>query len=144
MITPSSSIIGYKTPFTITINVTDDLGDPILDIPTVNPSFVDPGVTISTTTATIEISGEYQAIIPIVWYWLNLKFEQLSADVPPSAGSYSKIFRVDSPTSLTEICTYTIDSSEGTELFSHTVDLGSYTPIADELKSLLAGAPPDE
>jgi hypothetical protein len=151
MLTPSSETVIFGEPFTTTIVVSisdtaidPNTGEPVTtdtpstEIPTVTADFVDPGVTIETAPGLVTLSGAYQTIIPITWHWLDLGYQQQSGVAPPSAGTYSKIIRVDSPPLLKKDCTYTI----GSDTFVHTVDLVSYDRVANLLKTLVAGTPP--
>jgi hypothetical protein len=151
MLTPASATQQFGQQFTTTIlistsetSIDPSTGLPVTtdtpstEIPTVIPDFVDPGVTITTDPGSFTLSGAYQSIIPIVWHWLDLGYQPQSGTTPPTAGTYSKMIRVDSPPILTAICTYTV----GSEAFVHTVTLGSYNNVSGPLKALVAGTPP--
>lgn len=118
-----------------------DTSVPVADVPTVVPSFADPGISITTSTAEVTISGSYQTIIPITWYWKDLNDQLQSGNSVPPVGSYEKIVQVDSPSSLSTTCSYTIISSSGVDTFIHEVTLGSYSTIKTALDFALAGQP---
>lgn len=147
MLTPASGSVTFNEPFSVTITVTTEesttdptTGEtttgsiPSTEIPTVTASFTDPGVTITKGPGTVTISGKYTSIIPINWTYLNTSGQTVTSTVAPAVGTFFKITKVDSPPMLTATCTYTI----GSEPFVHTVSLGSYSTIANQLKSLLA------
>lgn len=147
MLTPSSGTVTFNEQFTVTITVSTESGpvdpetggatqEPSTEIPTVTASYNDPGVTITTAPGSVTISGKYISIIPISWTYLNNSKQSVTSSVAPNIGEYYKITKVDSPSSLTATCTYTI----GTEPFVHTVTLGSYSTIANLLKSLVAAS----
>lgn len=142
MLTPTSYSVQLSTPFTQTISVStqdiEGVGTPVSDVPTVTSSLTDPGVTVTTAPGSVTIAGAYTSALPTKWHWLDFNMAQQTSDAPPAAGTYSKITGVDSPTELTKVVTYTITSSAGTETFSVTVSLGSYSNIANVLKTLLA------
>lgn len=131
------------TPFTQVINVLIETIDsmtgetvliPSTTVPVVTASFTDPGVVITPTVGSVTISGLYRQIIVTSWTYLDLNKQLVTEQIAPEIGTFSMITKVDSPANLQEVCTYTIDG----EAFVHTVDLVSYTGIADALKSLLA------
>jgi hypothetical protein len=137
-LTPASGTITFATPFTTTITVGTDDGmgtiTPSTTVPVVTASPVDPGVTITTSPGTVVLSGSYTSVIPVTWHWLDDNMLQKSGPAAPAVGTFKKITGVDSPTSLSATCTYTIDG----ESFVHTVSIPSFSTIADILKSLLA------
>jgi hypothetical protein len=71
-----------------------------------------------------------------MWKWLDLSNSQQSGTTPPAEGTYNKIFQLDSPPSLTEICTYSIDGDS----FVHTVTLVTYDTLRDTLLAKVAGS----
>lgn len=139
MLTPNSGTVVFGEQFSVTIAITTESSDPEAPaeppttIPTVTASFKDPGVTVTPSIGQVVISGKYTAIIPVGWTYLDKAGNQKTSDLTPALGSFSKIVKVDSPTSLTATCTYTIDG----EVFTHTVDLVSFTKISTALKDLL-------
>lgn len=150
MLQPASGSVTFGDQFSITINVVSEstapdplTGDPVTTttpstvVPTVTRSFNDPGVTVTTAPGSVTISGAYQTIIPITWHYLDMNGAEQTAPSSPPVGTFKKIVQVDSPPTLTQTCTYTI-TTETAENFVHTVTLGSYTTIANKLKSLLA------
>lgn len=145
MLQPEFGSVIFKNTFTEVISVVVAVGTdtttPVADIPSVVPSFVDPGVTVSTAEGQVTISGAYQSIIPITWYWKDLNDQLQTGTEVPAAGTYEKIVQVDSPTSLTTVCNYTITSSAGVDVFPHTVSLGGYNTIKDALITALQGQP---
>lgn len=147
MIDSTAATVSLSTPFSVTLTITSDSGasgadggssGTVTDVPIVTSSLNDPGVTVTPGPGTVTIAGKYIAAIKTKWHWLDLSLQQQSGDTPPAIGSFSKITAVDSPTSLTNTVVYTITSSAGTDTFTHTVTLGSYSKISDLLKSLLA------
>jgi hypothetical protein len=143
MIDITEGTVDFTTPFTQTITVLVTVIDPLTgeettepstEIPTVTPSFIDPGVTITATPGSVVISGSYLTILPTQWTWLDTAGLVVTDVEPPELGTYQTITKVDSPSTRTATCNYTIN----TDSFIHTVILPSYTPIADKLKSLLA------
>lgn len=128
------------TPIVISVYAGTDTSTLISDIPTVSASVVDSGITITTATASVTISGRYESLLPIMWYWKDLNDELQSGKTAPAAGTYLKLVQLDSPPITTEDCVYTISSSEGTSTFTHTVDAG-YDIISAELTTLLDGQP---
>lgn len=142
MITPSSGTVTFGEQFSVTISITtestEEGGTPVpgTTIPDVTASFNDPGVTILAEEGQVTISGKYTSIIPIPWTYIDLTGNVVTSTSPPDVGKYEKITGVESPSSLTATCTYTIDSDS----FVHTVTLGSYSSIANTLQTLLAGA----
>lgn len=150
MLTPSSGTVTFNEQFTVTINVvtesstvdpetgqTTTTTTPSTEVPVVTASFTDPGVTITTAPGQVTLSGKYISIIQTTWTYLDNNKQTVTSPSAPAVGSYFKITQVDSPAKLTETCTYTISN----EPFVHTVTLGSYTTIANQLKSLLAATP---
>ena len=150
MLNPALATVTFYAPFSITIEVLEvtDGVDPITgeptsssspstEIPTVTADFVDPGVAVVASTGTVTISGAYNSIIPITWHWLDNNNQELSGPTPPAVTTYSKIVRVDSPPFLSKDCNYTITTLGGSDVFVHTVTLGSWSVIADELTALL-------
>lgn len=137
----------FQSTFTQVISVVTSVGTDtsstvvVSDIPVVTPDFVDPGVTVTTDVGQFTISGAYQSIIPITWYWKDLNDQLQTGTSVPAVGTYEKIVQVDSPASLTTVCNYTVVSSAGTDVFSHTVTLGSYDKIKTALAAALAGQP---
>ena len=142
MLSPTSATVSFATQFTQTIYVliesTDSDGESTTTqsttIPVVTRSYNDPGVTISTSPGRVIISGLYRNIIPLSWSYIDLNNQQQTITTTPVVGTFKKIFKVNSPSRLSETCTYTI----GGETFTHTVSLPSYDPIANALKALLA------
>jgi hypothetical protein len=139
MLDVTSATVAPNTPFTQVINVsvlsTNPPGYvPSTTVPVVTADFVDPGVVITTSVGQVTISGQYTTIIRTFWEYINLANTITTTDQVPTLGTFEMITKVDSPPKLKEICTYTIDGEE----FEHTVDLGSYTGIANTLKDLLA------
>jgi hypothetical protein len=146
MLDITSATVNFTTNFTQNITVLVLEIDPLTgeetlvpstEVPTVTPSFIDPGVTVTTSPGFVEISGSYITIITTQWTWLDNNGLSVSDIQPPEINTYSTITKVDSPESRTATCTYAINSDS----FVHTVLLPSYTPIADKLKSLLAAVP---
>lgn len=144
---PDTAEVIFQDTFTQVISVVTSVGTDtsstvvISDVPIVSSSFNDPGVTVTTGPGQTTISGSYQAIIPITWYWKDLNDQLQSGTSAPSAGSYEKIVQVISPENLTETCYYTITSSAGVDTFAHVVSLGSYSKIKEALDTALAGQP---
>ena len=146
MLTPSAATVVFNTNFTQVITVsTSEAGatpedppveTPSTEVPTVTASFQDPGVTVTTGPGTVTITGKYTAILPVLWKWLDLNNAEKSGTAPPAAGTYNKIFQLDSPPSLTETCKYTIGSEE----FVHTVTLVTYDTLRDVLLEKVAGS----
>jgi hypothetical protein len=143
MLSITAATVVFGQPFTQVIEVLTEGTDPTTGEPvsgpstvepTVSASFEDPGVTITTEPGKVTISGTYQAIIQTQWTSISNSGELQTALVPPAVGTFQKITKVDSPSSLTQPCVYTIDA----DTFTHTVDLVTYTNIANTLKSLLA------
>jgi len=143
MLTVTEATVGMATPFTQVIDVQvetiDELtGETILvpseTVPTVTASYTDPGVVIATEVGKVTISGLYRSIIVTSWTYINLDKAIVTTNMAPELGTFTMITKVDSPANLKEVCTYSIDG----ESFVHTVDLGSYSGIANTLKSLLA------
>jgi hypothetical protein len=145
MLNPSSNSVVLATPFTLTISVNtvdeSNIETPVTDVPTVTSSLTDPGVTVTTAPGSVTIAGSYTSALPTKWHWIDLNKAEQSGDAPPPIGTFAKITGVDSPTVLTKDVTYTITSSAGTETFVQTVSLGSFSTIADVLKTLLASIP---
>jgi hypothetical protein len=110
------------------------------EIPTVSASVVDTGITVVASTSSVVISGKYQSLFPVKWYWKDLKDVLQSGNSPPPAGTYLKLVQVDSPSSAIENCIYTITSSEGSNTFQHQVSV-NYDIIATELTALLDAQP---
>ena len=146
MLSVTSATIAPATQFTLVITVSDVIIDPETgatstspssSVPTVTASFADPGITIAPAVGQVTISGMYKTIIKTEWTYLTLAGASVTSPQAPDVGTFKTITKVDSPPSLTELCSYSI----GGETFAHTVDLGSYSGIADLLKSLLATAP---
>lgn len=133
MLSTTAATVVFATQFTQTINVSIDEETPSTTIPVVTRDYVDPGVTISKAAGTVTISGSYNKIIPVIWYYIDLTGQQQTTDTTPTPGTFRAIFRVDSPASLTANCIYTIDG----ETFTHTVSMSSYDQIATNLRSLL-------
>lgn len=143
MLDITEATVNFATEFSQTIIVQTTVVDPVTgeettkpseEVPTVTRSFVDPGVTVTTSPGTVLISGSYITILPTQWTWLDKNGVSVTDVVPPEVGTYQTIVKVDSPATRTRPCIYTIN----TDAFTHTVILPSYTPIADKLKSLLA------
>ena len=147
MLVPASGTVTFGDQFSVTIQVVTETStvdpetgqsstttSPTTEIPTVTASYTDAGVTITPAPGQVTISGRYTSIIPITWTYLNNSKQTVTSPTAPATGSFYKITQVDSPPKLTETCTYTIAG----EPFVHTVTLGSYTTIANQLKNLLA------
>ena len=133
--------VGFNSTFTQVISVSTDgidpdTGEPIL-IPSPSPvvtlSYVDPGVSVTTATGTVTISGLYKSIIVTSWTYNDLLNNPVTITSVPDPGTFKMITKVDSPANLKEPCVYTIDGVA----FTHTVDLVSYSGIATVLISLL-------
>ena len=153
MLTPSAATVVFNTEFTLTITIstsetvegTDpETGEPTstivetpsTEVPTVTRSFNDPGVTVTPSAGSVTISGKYTSILPVTWKWLDLNGEQKTGNQPPAAGTYYKLFQMDSPPKLSEDCVYTI----GSEQFTHTVTLVTYDTLKNQMLELIAGA----
>lgn len=143
MLSVTTATVGMATPFTQVIDVlvetVDELtGETTLTpsdaVPVVTASYVDLGVVVSAEVGRVTISGLYRSIIVTSWTYIDLNKSIVTTNMAPELGTFTMITKVDSPARLTEDCTYTI----GGESFVHTVDLVSYSGIADTLKSLLA------
>jgi len=143
MLSVTAATVGMATPFTQVIDVLVETIDPLTGetvtgpsttVPVVTASFIDPGVIIKPEIGKVTISGLYRKIIITSWTYINLSDSSVTEQLAPELGTFKMITKVDSPANLKEICTYTIDG----ETFTHTVDLGSYSGIADTLKTLLA------
>lgn len=147
MLVPASGTVTFGENFTVTIQVVTESStvdpetgqsttttSPTTEIPTVTASYNDPGVTITPAPGQVTISGRYTSIIPITWTYLNNSKQTVTSPTAPAIGTFYKITQVDSPPNLTETCTYTISG----EAFVHTVTLGSYSTIGNQLKNLLA------
>jgi hypothetical protein len=148
MLSVTSGSVVFGDQFTVTIEVlaestggsgegeTPPPPEPTTEIPEVTASFTDSGVTVTPAAGKVTISGKYTSIFEIPWTYINLQGAVVTSITAPEAGTYKKITSVQSPSVFTKTCTYTIAG----ESFVHTVTLGSYTTIANKLKSLLAGA----
>ena len=153
MLTPSTATVVFNTTFTQTITVSTsetvegvdpETGEPTSEVittpsttvPVVIASFTDPGVTITTAPGSVTLSGKYTSILPVTWKWLDLNNVQQTGKEPPADGEYNKIFQMDSPSNLTEDCTYTIDG----ESFVHTVTLVTYDTLRDTMLAKIAGS----
>jgi hypothetical protein len=143
MLSISAATVVFGESFTQVIDILTEGTDPLTgepsstpstEIPTVTASFEDPGVSVVAEPGKVTISGTYQTIIQTPWTSISNSGVLETSLTPPSVGTFQKITKVDSPPSLTQDCIYTIDS----DTFTHTVDLVSYTGIANTLKSLLA------
>ena len=143
MLSVTEATVGMATPFTQVIEVQTEEVDPTTGettlvpsttVPTVTSSFNDVGVVITREIGKVTLSGLYRQIIVTSWTYINLTGQIVTTNMAPELGTFKMITKVDSPANLKETCIYTIDG----ETFTHTVDLGSYTGIADTLKSLLA------
>jgi hypothetical protein len=141
MLTPAISTQTFLESFTTVITVSIDTVTNVSSISSVVADFTDSGVTVSIGTDTVTLSGKYQSILPIKWYWKDLNDQLQSGDSAPATGTYQKIVKLDSPPFLTQDCTYTITSDAGTDSFIHTVTLVSYDPLATELTNLLESQP---
>lgn len=145
MLTPTTETVIFQNTFTTVITITEQVGTDtqvaVVGTPTVVASFTDSGVTVITSSGSVTITGAYQEIIPITWYWKDLNDQLQTGKKVPPAGTYEKIIQVDSPPSLTEDCIYTITSSAGSDQFTHVVSLGSYSKIKEALNTALAGQP---
>jgi|CryBogDrversion2_10_1035300.scaffolds.fasta_scaffold08599_2 hypothetical protein len=143
MLSETSNTVTLNTPFSVTLTVTstdETTGETTTspDVPTVTASFTDPGITIATSSGTVTISGSYQSILKTTWHWIDEHLVIHSGLTPPAVGAFKKMTGVDSPSSLTSVCNYTISTSAGSDTFAQTVTLGSYSTIANKLKSLVA------
>jgi hypothetical protein len=134
MLSVTQSTVVFGTQFTLNIDVSVDEETPSTTIPVVSKSYTDPGVTVSKTVGRVIISGSYNKIIPVIWHYIDLTGQQQTTDSTPTPGTFRAIFKVESPSSLTANCIYTIDG----ETFTHTVSMPNYDQIAINLKSLLA------
>jgi hypothetical protein len=141
MLTPATATQTFLQNFATVITVTVDTTTNVSSISSVVADFTDSGVIVSIGTDTVTLSGKYQSILPIKWYWKDLNDQLQSGDSAPATGTYQKIIKLDSPPLLTKDCTYTITSSAGTDTFVHTVTLVSYDPLATELITLLGQQP---
>ena len=141
MLTPERETVIFQNTFTTVVTASAGTDTGVGSIFEVIPSYVDPGVTVSVNTDSVTISGAYQSIIPITWYWKDLNDQIQSGSSVPPVGTYEKIIQVDSPPSLSTICSYTITSAGGKDVFIHEVTLGSYNKIKDALNAALAGQP---
>lgn len=151
MLSTSTETVIFQNTFTtvLTVSAGTDTGIGIVGVPTVVASFTDSGVTVITSSGSVTITGAYQEIIPITWYWKDLNDQLQTGTKVPPVGTYEKIVQVDSPPSLTEDCVYTITSelTSGTvtstiiDVFTHTVTLESYSKIKTALLNALAGQP---
>jgi hypothetical protein len=132
---PGTPTEGNPTPEPILV--------PITTIPEVSVDFVDSGVTFTSTTATVVISGKYVQILPMYWRYLDLNGVVQQQTGAPDLGTYKTITKVSTPPRTTEDATYTITAfstvtnSTGTFTFVQTADLVTYDNIANVLKSLL-------
>jgi len=141
MLTPATATQTFLQNFTTVITVSVDTTTNVSSVTSVVADFTDSGVVITTGTDTVTLSGKYQSILPITWYWKDLNDQLQSGSSAPATGTYQKIVKLDSPPFLTKDCTYTITSAAGTDSFVHTVTLVSYDTLASELISLLASQP---
>lgn len=141
MLTPATATQTFLQNFTTVITVSVDTTTNVSSVTSVVADFTDPGVTISLGTDTVTLSGMYQSILPIKWYWKDLNDQLQSGDTAPPTGTYQKIIKLDSPPFLTKDCTYTITSDAGSDSFVHTVTLVTYDNLATELTTLLASQP---
>ena len=141
MLTPATATQTFLQNFTTVITVSVDTTTNVSSVTSVVADFTDSGVTISVGTSTVTLSGKYQSILPIKWYWKDLSDQLQSGDTAPATGTYKKIVKLDSPPTLTKDCTYTITSAGGTDTFVHTVTLVSYDTLASELTTLLGAQP---
>jgi hypothetical protein len=146
MLSVTAATIAPATQFTLVITVTDESVDPTTgettlspstSVPSVTASFTDPGIVITPAVGQVTISGMYKTIIQTNWTYLTLTGASVTSPQAPDLGTFKTITKVDSPANLTELCTYSI----GSNTFTHTVDLVSYSGIGDLLKSLLATVP---
>jgi len=143
MLSITEATVGMATPFTQVIDVLVEEVDPETGettlvpsetAPVVTASFSDVGVVITPEVGKVTISGLYRQIIVTSWTYFDLEGKAITSNMAPEIGTFKMITKVDSPANLKEVCTYTIEG----ETFTHTVDLGSYSGIANTLKSLLA------
>lgn len=141
MLTPATATQTFLQNFTTVITVSVDTTTNVSSVTSVVADFTDTGVTVSIGTSTVTLSGKYQSILPIKWYWKDLNDQLQSGDTAPATGTYQKIVKLDSPPFLTKDCTYTITSAAGTDSFVHTVTLVTYDTLASELTTLLAAQP---
>lgn len=135
-LTPASATQTFLQNFTTVITV-----DSATSITSVVADVVDTGVIVTKGTSTVTLSGKYQSILPITWYWKDLNDQLQSGSSAPATGTYQKIIKLDSPPFLTRDCTYTIVNDTGTDSFVHTVTLVSYDTLATELTTLLGTQP---
>lgn len=141
MLTPATATQTFLQNFTTVITVSVDTTTNVSSVTSVVADFTDSGVAIAIGTDTVTLSGKYQSILPVKWYWKDLSDQLQSGDSAPLTGTYQKIIKLDSPPFLTKDCTYTITSSAGTDSFVHTVTLVTYDNLATELTNLLANQP---
>jgi hypothetical protein len=141
MLSTTTAIQTFLQDFTTVITVSIDTTTNVSSVTSVVADFTDSGVVVTRGTSTVTLSGKYQAILPITWYWKDLNDQLQSGTSAPATGTYQKIIKLDSPPFLTKDCTYTITSAAGTDSFVHTVKLDSYDPLASELIALLATQP---
>ena len=143
MLSTTSATVGFATSFTQVIVVLEIVTDalsgtvttkPSTTVPIVSASYIDPGIVITPAIGQVTISGQYKTIIKTTWTYLDKNGTSVSIPSVPDLGTFKMITKVASPANLKETCVYTI----GSEAFTHTVDLGSYSGIGDKLKSLLA------
>ena len=146
MLSSTTGSVTFATQFTQEITVFSEEVDsitgetvqvPSTTVPVVTASFTDPGVTITPEIGKVTISGMYREIIVTNWQYISTSGAIITSPSVPTIGTFKKILKVDSPTRMSETCTYSINS----ENYVHTVTLSSYTEIADALKSLLAAVP---
>lgn len=140
MLTPASETVFFLSTFTTVIAVTAGTDTAVTSISTVTASFNDPGVTVAISGTNVVLSGTYNSILPITWYWKDLTDTLKSARAAPAVGTFDKIVKLDSPATLSQDCIYTIVSDAGSDTFTHTVQ-SNYDSLATELKSLLANQP---
>ena len=141
MLTPQASTQTFLVNFTTTIVVSIDTTTNVSSISSVVADIVDPGVVVTIGIDTVTLAGKYTSILPIKWYWKDLSDTLQSGDTAPATGTYLKIVQLDSPSTLTKDCNYTITSDAGVDIFVHTVTLGSYDPLSVQLTTLLNAQP---
>ena len=135
MIEPPFATQTFLQDFTLSILVSS-----ATSITSVTADVVDTGVVISYGTDTVTLSGKYESILPIKWYWKDLDDVLQSGESAPEAGTYLKLIQLDSPPIFSEDCNYTIISDVSTDIFVHTVQ-ADYNSLARELIDLLNGQP---
>lgn len=142
MLTTTENTVNFNEQFSIELTVFSvdpqtGLEIPITEIPQVAASFYDPDVHIDTSVSKVVISGKYTGIFKTYWTWLDLNKNTQVTLTPPNIGEFYKIIQVESPSSVSEQCLYTVTSSMTSDVFTHTVLLPDYSSIGNMLKTLL-------